>query len=514
MPDPRCPSSTLYCDTSSASLLPTAASSKSNCKKDDAAWEGSKPAKFGFFPVAPLAALHLSSSHTVVQDRGRSVLPNVAEEAIEAEETEGPIDDRRKRVPSNVAGLQPSPEIGCGQRGDAADATPAEHIVGAESTTSSMAYMWSGWSHGDVAQTNQIGSHKPRESPAAPLHKMRTDIWTPDEAHLSRDVDDDNDVYRTLARNRRNLVLDSVCPELAPHIIITPPADTEDDYLILSQNCLAPQWQHYLMVPPSPLYLLPSNLNGCATLAAETPSGAAHDPPCPSRVVFSRSKFAKTIEQSSAERLILYHVVAALHRRQRKACAFAASIVAVSFRSRYDSPDFIWKSDKPFSWTDAAEASLLISTRHWGTVIIDSPCPLTAPHIIINEAPPPNPWVRWQNARDGPQDRRYLTVPAQSSAALVSEPDEGEESISSPAPALSDESPPESPLPGTPPYDSGASSGEFGCDCDADLHCLHDVAYAANFARPACELFAAEDEGLPPFDTWYTSVMERLQPNV
>ena len=53
-----------------------------------------------------------------------------------------------------------------------------------------------------------------------------------------------------LRRNPRNLVLDSVFPELAPHIVITPPdaADWED-LVVMRENGAPSQSPEYLTVP-------------------------------------------------------------------------------------------------------------------------------------------------------------------------------------------------------------------------------------------------------------------------
>jgi hypothetical protein len=47
-----------------------------------------------------------------------------------------------------------------------------------------------------------------------------------------------------------------------------------------------------------------------------------------------------------------------------------------------------------------------------GAIIVESPSPFTVPHIIINTAPPQNPWIPWYNIVTDPQDGRSLTVPS------------------------------------------------------------------------------------------------------
>ena len=44
--------------------------------------------------------------------------------------------------------------------------------------------------------------------------------------------------------------MDSVYPHLAPHIVVTPPEYTWEDYFIPFQNRIDPQWHCYLTVPP------------------------------------------------------------------------------------------------------------------------------------------------------------------------------------------------------------------------------------------------------------------------
>jgi hypothetical protein len=47
---------------------------------------------------------------------------------------------------------------------------------------------------------------------------------------------------------RYNLVLDSIAPHLAPHIVITPPEKNIQDYYIPWLNATDPQWPSHLMV--------------------------------------------------------------------------------------------------------------------------------------------------------------------------------------------------------------------------------------------------------------------------
>ena len=47
-----------------------------------------------------------------------------------------------------------------------------------------------------------------------------------------------------------------------------------------------------------------------------------------------------------------------------------------------------------------------------GTTVLESSCPFSAPHIVINSPPPQNPWIPWYNAVNDPQDGCYLIVPS------------------------------------------------------------------------------------------------------
>lgn len=62
-------------------------------------------------------------------------------------------------------------------------------------------------------------------------------------------------------RNSRNIVLDSLCPDVAPHIVITPPDDRWEDYYIPSENAVNPQSPYYLSIPPLPHRFLAATRN-------------------------------------------------------------------------------------------------------------------------------------------------------------------------------------------------------------------------------------------------------------
>lgn len=109
-----------------------------------------------------------------------------------------------------------------------------------------------------------------------------------------------------LRRDGRNLVLDSIDYNLAPHIVITPPDYTWDDYFIPLRNRVDPQWNDYLAVPPqnwrspSPTYEPPlEEVDDCSHLETEsdceTVVGVSeYDKLWPLRV-FSHEEFAEAV---------------------------------------------------------------------------------------------------------------------------------------------------------------------------------------------------------------------------
>lgn len=62
-----------------------------------------------------------------------------------------------------------------------------------------------------------------------------------------------------------------------------------------------------------------------------------------------------------------------------------------------------------------------------GAIVLESSCPFTVPHILINSPPPQNPWIPWHNAVNDPQDGRYLTVPSPRVNYINMDVGEGEE---------------------------------------------------------------------------------------
>jgi hypothetical protein len=57
------------------------------------------------------------------------------------------------------------------------------------------------------------------------------------------------DILLAFRLDGRNIVLDSSCAHIAPHIVITPPVSCADDFYTPDYNRVDPQWPCYLNVP-------------------------------------------------------------------------------------------------------------------------------------------------------------------------------------------------------------------------------------------------------------------------
>lgn len=57
------------------------------------------------------------------------------------------------------------------------------------------------------------------------------------------------DILLEFRKDGRNIVLDSSCAHIAPHIVITPPVSYADDFYTPGYNRVDPQWPCYLNVP-------------------------------------------------------------------------------------------------------------------------------------------------------------------------------------------------------------------------------------------------------------------------
>ncbi|KAF8639654.1 hypothetical protein AX17_000919 [Amanita inopinata Kibby_2008] len=257
----------------------------------------------------------------------------------------------------------------------------------------------------------------------------------------------DQDALRAAYALRRNLVLDSIAPHIAPHIVITPPEETVEDYCTPWLNSAGPQCPTHLMAitPPN---AMDHSLN---RMLAFQPSQASDSGRHAAKAVFNVFRFKSFVVSPMHESASMYNIVIALHRHCRKAVAFAASEAA---RARSTAKkEYMCSSEKPFRWVDPAEVTqalslyvrgiansdqpfLLRTNQYRGTTVIESPSPFSVPHIIINEPPPQDPWVIWHNTTTNPQDYgsgRYLVVPYRM-VLYTNSPDGAEDYWGSPFP--------------------------------------------------------------------------------
>ncbi|KAF9238839.1 hypothetical protein BU15DRAFT_75061 [Melanogaster broomeanus] len=201
-----------------------------------------------------------------------------------------------------------------------------------------------------------------------------------------------------LRRDRYNIVLDSgTCPSVSPHIVITPPSPSPDDYYVPSQNRPDPQWTYFLTVP------LPSQMwqNQRPPLACDTTS--------PLLVENERTIEVRVgpHEASSAE-----------NRHAYEAAALEASALARTACERFARTH----KERVFSWSDPAQP-ILRAIQWMHCIIIESDSPFATPHIVISEPSPQDPWIEWMNRVDE-QDDEYLTIYGSTSRALDNDNDE------------------------------------------------------------------------------------------
>ncbi|KAF9569258.1 hypothetical protein CPC08DRAFT_176775 [Agrocybe pediades] len=211
------------------------------------------------------------------------------------------------------------------------------------------------------------------------------------------------DLLRMHHRIPHTIVLDSHQPELAPHIVITPPDDTViETWHAVNSNRPNPLDSSNLM--PLPFYGLglyppPATLLHPSANTSDEPQSYNRITGVP--LVFSHRVFRLSIIMSTEERLSPFtrNLAFSLYRHLFKSIAIIASERAENFRSRYDSPSFCETIERPFEWTDPAEAVISMYNRNFsnGRIILHSVEPFTIPHIIIHEAPPNDPWVIFAN---------------------------------------------------------------------------------------------------------------------
>ncbi|KAG5342332.1 hypothetical protein C0989_003462 [Termitomyces sp. Mn162] len=206
------------------------------------------------------------------------------------------------------------------------------------------------------------------------------------------DVERDNETLRLFSYNRFNLVLDSMFPHIAPHIVITPSEETWEDEYILWQNRVEP----HCRTLPTATQDLPVTLNSFRLV----PSPSIFKHPVTERSQEIRSSFSPNFKQSSTtshEYKVLNDEMVTIQKALCRVTFFAASDAARVLRKRYDSqPNVLLDLEPAFTWTDPAEPILIANRRILGATILDSICPFLAPHIVIN-SPPPQPYHLTEN---------------------------------------------------------------------------------------------------------------------
>ncbi|KZT70372.1 hypothetical protein DAEQUDRAFT_810803 [Daedalea quercina L-15889] len=238
-----------------------------------------------------------------------------------------------------------------------------------------------------------------------------------------------NDHLRELQLDRRNIVLDSACPENAPHIVITPPdsVDAWNNYWASCVNRTGAQDHSYLSLPPrcdglDPLACLPASASAGRHVQREATAPPTRDnardrallSPEPCRI-FSRSRLCAVVALAAQERELLFldNISTAVRRRQFRLAALDAASKALSFCARWEAPEFACRFEKPFQWTDEAEPLLSYFSHCLDTTVIDSSMPCTAPHIVIQDSAADEQYTAsHHNPTPSQQDCYYLTVPS------------------------------------------------------------------------------------------------------
>lgn len=247
-----------------------------------------------------------------------------------------------------------------------------------------------------------------------------------------------------------------------------------------------------------------------------------------------------------------------LQRLQCRTIAFQVSRKAQWFRERYDDAGFFQKIEAPFRWSDPAEPILYQFARCPHNVVLDSFRPFFAPHIMITEPDSYDVEVSTNNLPANPQDYRWgaaLTVTFEKATAVNPPPSWFASGSAASSDSWSDvgselsfgdvcsaPSRPETPPPATPLTIECQLDSFVGQD--PELHLGGDegreyASYLQDSAPPSavdsrsstlptpCDdpmprpesrplarssLWADDDnEDLPPFDDWYTSILLRTQ---
>ncbi|CCM00679.1 uncharacterized protein FIBRA_02718 [Fibroporia radiculosa] len=356
-------------------------------------------------------------------------------------------------------------------------------------------------------------------------------------------ISERNEVLLRFQLDGRSLILDSARPDVAPHIVVTPPDsyDAWNFYWASLTNVPGPQYPGWLTVPIqspslSTLASLPplphpegrwqsTSLRCCDKESGESPNNIVPEP----RKIFS------SLRLRELERQVVYlnNLVTAVNRHQYKASALAASSVAPSFRERWDTLELQPYLKRPFRWTDPAEP-LLSSYSHFpGVMVIDSTTPCTTPHIVVHEPPPADPWAPHYNMTPNPQDcgqGYFLTVPSPFAQLMNIPPDPLESYIKEEMTDAGDGSEQATIADSDGPFTPDAFDGEVVLNTAFDMpedefeDALHSYQMrlqgveeqddaelsisgctSAGFSVPMND----DDDDLPPFDDWYQQIASR-----
>ncbi|KAJ3507220.1 hypothetical protein NLJ89_g6426 [Agrocybe chaxingu] len=331
-----------------------------------------------------------------------------------------------------------------------------------------------------------------------------------------------------------NVVFDSHCPEVAPHIVITPP--TTGDWLQAAQvadSNRAPQ-QLYSHLPVPPFCGSTCRMHTYDELMAlfyppQAVQASYYGFHPSSQRVFNRVAFQKWIESTEQERLCCFarRIVSATQRRLFKVAAEAAGLKARGLRARYDTPGFCETFERPYKWVDPIDA--ILACYPTGVHYIPSPSPFSVPHILIHEAPPNDPSIVAANGTpiqvdDGGDalvvlsSRRPIVTYVNDTQYILDEDSRSSCSISSV----------ESAGPETPMKLQRVTSGYFdevvGTDEISEFDYSQYAALVASedFQRPGSPTpdslprskfyIEEDDDELPSIDDeWYASIIDRTQ---
>ena len=338
------------------------------------------------------------------------------------------------------------------------------------------------------------------------------------------------------------MVIDSVCPEKAPHIIITPAATTPYDEYIAWSNRPQPQWSERLYVPYTSLStdsLPPIHSDEVQRPQITTPFTPQ------AKKVFNRRKFElqvctrycfmkSRLNVGSLDREGICRTPCYVPRRHCGAATcnqiscesqhlyslsimstndFVQAIIAASVAKRLHltSVDFV-DPQAPYKWTDPAAPLLRWFTHLPRTIVLESNDAFRAPHIVLSEAPTENPWISWMNSSPE-QHPCWLTIPCR--LAVFDVPDDNEnvdvddDNLSTSSSSDDEAFEVDTPCPGSPicladevelVNDMDLSSVDFDLDEDDE---------------PATKPQAwGDDDDLPAFDEWYLDIALRTGVNV